>query len=145
MPPMQWVWFAALVFFVVLEAATSALVSLWFVGGALTALIAALCDAPLWSQCVLFFAVSVLLLLSLRPLLRRYFNPKHIATNAQGHIGKITVVHERIDNLQNTGSIRLAGVEWSARSTDGSVLEVGTIVRVTGIDGIKLCVSRAEE
>ena len=45
MPPMEWIWLAALVIFAILEAATSTLVSLWFIGGSLTAMIAALCGA----------------------------------------------------------------------------------------------------
>lgn len=145
MPPMQWVWLAALVVFLLLEASTSALVSLWFVGGALAALIAALCGGEFWLQCVLFFAVSVLLLLCLRPLLRRFYEPRRVATNAQSIVGKTTIVRERIDNLQNTGVVRLSGVEWSARSANDTILEEGTVVRVVGIDGIKLRVERAEE
>ena len=50
MPPMEWIWLAALVFFAVIEAVTSALVSLWFIGGALVSMIAALLGAPIWLQ-----------------------------------------------------------------------------------------------
>ena len=144
MPPMEWIWLGAIVVFAVLEASTSAMVSLWFVGGSLAALIAALCGAELWLQGALFLLVSALLLMSLRPLARKYLTPKRIATNARSNIGKEAVVTEQIDNLRGTGALRLGGVEWSARSVDDSVIDAETVVEVVEIQGVKLCVKRAE-
>ena len=66
---MEIIWLALLIVFAITEGVTVALVSIWFMGGALAALIAALCGAELWVQVVLFFAVSILLLLCLRPLI----------------------------------------------------------------------------
>ena len=68
MPPMEWIWLAALVLFAIVEASTATLVSVWFIGGALTAMIAALLNGPLWLQIVLFFGVSAAMLLLVRPL-----------------------------------------------------------------------------
>lgn len=144
MPPMEWIWLGAIVVFAVLEASTSAMVSLWFVGGSLAALIATLCGAELWLQCALFLLVSALFLMSLRPLARKYLTPKRVATNARSNIGKEAVVTEQIDNLHGTGALRLGGVEWSARSVDDSVIEAETVVEVVEIQGVKLCVKRAE-
>ena len=45
MSEMAWVWLAALVIFAIVEASTVTLVSIWFVGGSLAALIAALLGA----------------------------------------------------------------------------------------------------
>ena len=142
---MLWIWLAALVIFAILEVSTSALVSVWFIGGALVALIAALLEAPIWLQLVLFFAVSAALLLLLRPLAKKYLTPRKISTNARSNIGKTAVVTETVDNLQGKGAVRIAGVRWSARSTDDSVLEKGTLVRITEIQGVKVCVEKAEK
>ena len=49
-----------------------------------------------------------------------------------------------IDNLTATGQVKLNGMEWSARSTSGNTLEVGTKVRVDKIEGVKVFVSPAE-
>lgn len=141
---MEIVWLVLLIVFAVAEGVTVALVSIWFMGGALAALIAALCGAELWLQVVLFFAVSILLLLGLRPLSRRLLRQKKVATNADSNIGKEAVVTERIDNLQGRGAVRISGVEWSARSADGSEIEKGAVVRVLRIEGVKVCVERAE-
>lgn len=68
---MEVLWLALLIVFAVLEASTVSLVSIWFMGGALTALIAALCGAEIWLQIILFFVVSIALLLCLRPLSKK--------------------------------------------------------------------------
>ena len=137
---MEIIWLALLIVFAIAEGVTVALVSIWFMGGALAALIAALCGAELWVQVVLFFAVSILLLLCLRPLSKRLIKQKKVATNAD----KEAVVTERIDNLQGIGAVRISGVEWSARSADGSEIEKGAVVRVLRIEGVKVCVERAD-
>lgn len=141
---MEIIWLALLIVFAITEGVTVALVSIWFMGGALAALIAALCGAELWVQVVLFFAVSILLLLCLRPLSKRLIKQKKVATNADSNIGKEAVVTERIDNLQGSGAVRISGVEWSARSADGSEIEKGAVVRVLRIEGVKVCVERAD-
>lgn len=141
---MEIIWLALLIIFAITEGVTVALVSIWFMGGALAALIAALCGAELWVQVVLFFAVSILLLLCLRPLSKRLIKQKKVATNADSNIGKEAVVTERIDNLQGSGAVRISGVEWSARSADGSEIEKGAVVRVLRIEGVKVCVERAD-
>ena len=141
---MEIIWLALLIVFAITEGVTVALVSIWFMGGALAALIAALCGAELWVQVVLFFAVSILLLLCLRPLSKRLIKQKKVATNADSNIGKEAVVTERIDYLQGSGAVRISGVEWSARSADGSEIEKGAVVRVLRIEGVKVCVERAD-
>ena len=145
MPPMEWIWLAALVFFAVIEAVTSALVSVWFIGGALVSMIAALLGAPIWLQFVLFFAVSAILLLLLRPLAKKYLIPNQTATNAGSNIGKTAVVTERIDNLRGSGAVKIAGVEWSARSVSGEIMEEDTLVRIKAIEGVKVCVEPIKE
>ena len=142
---MQWVWLAALIGFLILEACTSALVSVWFVGGALVSLIASLCSAPLWLQIVLFVAVSAALLMSLRPFAKKILSPVKTVTNARSNIGKIAVVTETIDNLHGKGAVKIGGIFWSARSTAENVIEEGALVRIVEIEGAKVCVECAEE
>ena len=142
---MEVLWLGLLIVFAVLEASTVSLVSIWFMGGALTALIAALCGAEIWLQVVLFFAVSIALLLCLRPLSKKLLKKKKVATNADSNIGKTAVVTEAIDNLRGTGAVKISGVEWSARSVDDSVLEKDAVVRILRIEGVKVCVERAEK
>lgn len=144
MPPMEWIWLVAIVVFAVAEASTAALVSLWFIGGSLAGLIVALCNGPLWLQFTLFVAVSALLLLALRPLMRNRLNRNLTATNAERNVGQIAIVTEAIDNVRALGAVRLSGVEWSARSVDGSDIPADTPVRVVRVESTKLIVERTE-
>ena len=138
---MEFLWLALIVVFAVIEGATTALTTVWFIGGALAALAAALLHAELWLQITLFFAVSVVLLAALRPLVKKYLRPRTVRTNAAGNIGREAIVTEAIDNLHETGAVRLSGVEWTARSADGSPVAAGTVVRIDAIEGVKLIVT----
>ena len=99
---MEFLWLALIVVFAVIEGATTALTTVWFIGGALAALAAALLHAELWLQITLFFAVSVVLLAALRPLVKKYLRPRTVRTNAAGNIGREAIVTEAIDNLHET-------------------------------------------
>ena len=55
------VWAAAMVIFAIAEAATANLVSLWFVGGSLAALITELLGGSIWVQLAVFLVVSGIL------------------------------------------------------------------------------------
>lgn len=134
---MPWVWLAAIVAFAAAEAATNALVSLWFVGGSLAALIAALCKGPLWLQAGLFVVVSAALLFSLRPLVRKYAVPRTQPTNASANIGKRVVVTEDIDALRGSGAVKLSGVVWAACTEDGATVPAGTVVEIVGLEGAR--------
>ena len=68
------VWTGAIILFGVVEAVTAGLVCIWFVAGALVALIAAFLGATLAIQIVLFLAVSAAALALTRPVLRKITN-----------------------------------------------------------------------
>jgi membrane protein implicated in regulation of membrane protease activity len=76
--------------------------------------------------------------------MKRFTNRKGVATNADRNIGRTAVVKERIDNLAATGAVQLDGVVWTARSTDGSVIEAGEAVTVRAIEGVKLLVEAVD-
>ena len=142
--PMNIWWLAALVIFAVAEAVTVNLISIWFAGGALAALIAAGLSAPLWLQIVLFLVVSGVLLALVAPWARKASRVNSVATNADRHIGRQALVTEEINNLQESGAIRLDGVIWTARSESGEVIPAGTTITVKRIAGVKAYVEPAK-
>jgi len=139
------VWFALLIIFLVAEGSTVTLVSIWFALGSLIAMVAALLGGPIWLQVLLFLGVSAALLALLRPLVRKYIKPKVTATNADSLIGSRGYVTETVDNLASTGQVKLGAMPWTARSTDGSPISEGTLVRVDRIEGVKVFVSPVPE
>lgn len=138
------IWLVLLVVFLIVEAFTVATVSLWFAGGALAALVVALVSGPVWLQAALFLAVSAVLLACLRPLVRKHFTPKIHSTNVDAVVGKRGYVTVSIDNDAASGTVKLGGMEWTARSADGKRIEAGTLVEVCRIEGVKAIVSPAE-
>jgi membrane protein implicated in regulation of membrane protease activity len=134
-------WLVGLVLFLMAEAATVAVVSLWFAAGSLVAMVAAILGAPFWLQGLLFGGVSVALLLLLRPILKKYFTPRLTKTNVDAVIGMQGFVTVPIDNLHATGTVKLNGMEWTARSTSGASIPEGTLVRVDKVEGVKAFVT----
>lgn len=141
MNPMATMWLVLLILFLVAEGATAAITTVWFAAGALVAMLAALTGGPLGLQIFLFVAVSIGLLLALRPLLKKYITPKKVRTNVDSVIGTQGVVLETIDNLAGTGRVKLGGLEWSARSGSGEVIPEGAVITVEKIEGVKVFVT----
>ena len=135
-------WFVLFLLFTVGEAVTVGLVSVWFAGGALVAMLAASLSAPLWLQITVFLAVSAVLIYFTRPIVKKLLSGKNKETNLDRIIGKTVIVSEKVDNDAQTGKCIIAGVSWSLRSDDGSVIEAGEKVTVDRVEGVKLIVKR---
>lgn len=134
------IWIALTVVFIIIEAATVQLTTVWFAIGAAVALVLDLCGLPLWVQIVVFVLVSVLALILSRPLLRRLRKKGATPTNADRNIGREGIVTERIDELAGTGRITISGISWAARSSDGSVIEKDSVVIAERIEGARMFV-----
>lgn len=137
------IWIAAVVVFGIAEAATAGLVSIWFVGGAGAALLAAVFGGPLWLQFVLFLGVSIVLLAVTRPLARRMLEKSITPTNADRVLAHTARVTETVDNLKPSGAVYIDGKTWTARSEDGTVLAKDTLAEVVRMEGVKLYVRAA--
>ncbi len=138
-------WLFLMVVFLVMEANTVSVVSLWFAAGALLSMVAAIFGAELWLQIVLFFGVSILLLILLAPFVRRYLRPRIVRTNVDAVVGEKGYVTEDINNLLPSGQVKLGGMYWTARSIADTPIEKGTLVQVVRIEGVKAFVKPVEE
>lgn len=136
---MQWIWLAAIVGFIIVEASTLSLVSVWFIPGAIAALILALCKAGIGWQIAVFIILSVGSLTFMRPVFKKMLRVKNVATNADSLIGEKCIVTEPVDNIKAIGAVRIRGQIWTARSTSDSItFAVGDVVTVASIAGVKL-------
>ena len=138
------VWLALLLFFAVAEAATIALVSIWFAAGALAALLATIFTNDIWIQILLFVVVSAVTMAVVRPLARKYVLPHRVPTNADRVIGREGVITQAVDNLAPAGVVVVAGMAWTARADSGENIPEGTVVTVKRIEGVKLFVAPAK-
>ena len=133
-------WLAVFVLLIVIELATMGLTTIWFAGGAVAGFIASMLGANVVIQAVVFFVVSIVLLIFTRPFAVRYINSNKTKTNIDGLIGQEALVLEEINNIRETGCARLEGKEWTARSVDDTVIPADTVVIVERIEGVKLIV-----
>ncbi len=133
-------WSVMIVVMIIIEANTFQFVSIWFAASSLVALICAIFEVPnsFLGQLIVFVIVSCLLLIATRPLVKKLKAKEHTPTNADIDIGKTALVIEDVDG--NSGRVKLNGVDWAARSADGSSFEKGSNVTVEKIDGAKLIV-----
>ena len=141
MDPIMWLGILAVL--LVIEGLTTALTTIWFAGGALAAAIACGLGAGVVTQLLLFFCVSLALLFFTRPAAMKLLNKNTEKTNANSLLGKSAVVIQEINDLAQTGQVRINDIEWMARTSDDSMtIPVGTVVVIKVIRGVKLIVEK---
>ena len=125
----------------IIEGLTTELTTIWFAGGALAAAVAAGFGAGIVPQLLLFFAVSLVLLFFTRPVALKLMNKDTEKTNVNSFPGKTAVVIQKIDNLAQTGQVRINDIEWLARTPDDNVtIPEGTVVVIKEVHGVRLIV-----
>lgn len=145
MNDMFWFWLTVAVIMAVIEGITPALVTIWFMFGALAAMVLSIFVQSFAVQFAVFAGVSAVLLIFTRPLVKKIFRKtKTVYTNADRIIGQEGVVTEEISNLENKGQITVLGQVWSAKSQDGSIIPSDKTVTVCSIHGVKAIVKIKE-
>ena len=126
MEQMEIIWLALTAVLLIIEIATLGLTTIWFAAGALAAFFAALLGMNQGIQIGVFVVVSVVLLFFTRPW---------------ALVGKTARVIVDINNLKSQGQVVINGLEWTARSSDDTVVfKTGDAVTIVGIEGVKLIV-----
>jgi membrane protein implicated in regulation of membrane protease activity len=92
-------------------------------------------DWPIWADGAVFLVVSVLLLVLVRPALRRRLTPAPTETTGIKALeGKSALVLDRV--ARHEGQVKLDGEVWTARPFNvDDVYEPGDLVTVMHIDG----------
>jgi len=137
-------WLTAAIILVIVEICTASFGSICFaIGAGFSALVAGLGGGVVW-QILVFFAVSLLTFIFLRPVVIRWLEgkSKEVKTNADALIGRKGIVSERIDASQHLGRVAIDGDDWKAVSIDGSFIEKGTSVEIVNRDSLILTVKR---
>ena len=134
-------WFVTFVVLLFIELATVNLVSIWFAVGAIVAMITAYFVDSVMIQTFVFIIVSLVTLLIIKPVVKKFKINKVEATNLDRVIGKTGVVTKEI-SASNYGEVKVLGSVWTAVSDE--VIESGTKVVVKKIDGVKLLVNKEE-
>lgn len=139
-------WLIVFILLIGAELATLQLVSIWFAVGAIGALVASLFGAGIEIQLVIFIAISLILLILVKPATSRIMKKHVTKTNVDSLIGQTGKVTSLINNLNGYGTVIVRGQEWTAASVeDHVVIDVGTTVVIRRISGVKLIVEAKKE
>ena len=134
------IWLILLVVLVAGEAITVGLTFIWFAAGALGGLLVSVLGGAVWLQVVVFLILSAVTLVLVRPAAAKLLTPGISPTNADRVLSQIALVTEEIDNIAETGQVKLFGQVWTARSDSGEVIPAQSRVRILRIEGVKVFV-----
>ena len=144
------IWIICAVVFIVIEAIVSGLVTIWFtIGGAVAAALAA-GGAPIPAQVVVFFAVSLVLLIFTRPILSKKLKVGREKNYTEQLEGKPGLVVEAIEPFKS-GQVKVGGILWTAvGETEHFAAPAGINIEIVRVEGVKLIVkeytgSKSEE
>ncbi len=133
-------WLCAMVVFLIIEAATSSLVSVWFAIGALAAAICTYFGMGVSYAMVVFAVVSAVSLVIFKKFYKKNIMPEHKPTNADRVIGAKGIVKTKVDPVLSCGTVEVLGSLWSAKADEA--LEEGSMIEVVAIEGVKLLVKK---
>lgn len=139
------IWAIGIIAFIVLEAVTYQLVSVWFAMGAVGGIIASALGATFTVQMIIFIALSVVFLIALRPVSMKVLKARGAKTNIDGLIGKEVLITKDIDNINGAGEGKINGMTWSVRSLDNAKIPANTTAVVEKVEGVKLIVTKKGE
>jgi membrane protein implicated in regulation of membrane protease activity len=134
-------WIICAVIFAILEGVVSGLVTIWFTIGGAAAAISAI-GAPIPMQIVVFFAVSIVLLIFTRPILVKRLKLGREKNYTEQLEGKPGLVVEDIKPF-SSGQVKVRGIVWTAvGEADAFSANSGEQVEIVGVEGVKLIVRK---
>ena len=137
------IWLIIAVVCGLIEAGTIALVSVWFVIGAVVSFFMALIfPEGILLQIFVFILFSILSLVFIRPVAKKYVDKYTKGGNINSKVNKTGVVIQEIKKGEK-GRVKIGDVEWLAISNED--ISRGTKVRITNVDGNTLFVEKVEE
>ena len=145
---MIWVWLSIAIALLIVEVCTTDLISIWcaIAAGITTIIVAIFPKIPIPWQILIFVVLCAILLVLTKKYVNRFLaRTKDQATNLELYYEKTAVVVEEIDNVKETGAVKINGLIWTARSEDNDVIEKDAVVIFKKISGNKAIVKRKGE
>jgi membrane protein implicated in regulation of membrane protease activity len=135
-------WIIVAVALAVIEGFTLGLVTIWFTIGAAAAVAVTFAGGDVILQIIVFFAVSLILLLFTRPILVKKLKVGREKNNIELIEGKIGLVTETIGPF-DSGLVKVNGIVWTAIGEEPEfAADKGAEVEVVRVEGVKLIVKK---
>jgi len=132
------IWIILGIGFMIVEILTQSFFFASLTAGAFVASIVAYYHGQITEQVIGLSVGTLIVFLTVRPILARLQakkgDNKKIGIDAM--IGRRVTVVEEIDNLQQTGRIKVGAEEWKACSADQRVIGKGSVVVIEKIEGV---------
>ena len=140
-----WIWVAVVAVSLVVEFTTMEMVSLWTAIGGIIALVLAALDVCVEAQLIVFFIISIVLVLTLRKVALKY-----LLKNSDTKTGTDRIVgnsYKLITSITDDepGTLKVNDIIWWAKSKDGAPISAGNVVEVVELKGNKLIVKIKED
>ena len=135
----HWIWVGLTVLFVIIEALTLGLTTIWFALAAFVMIFLSFLPIPFVFQFIIFLAISAVLLIFTRPIALKKFKTGSVKTNVESLVGMNALVTKEIGEFDR-GEVKLNGQIWTARSENSSVIKEGTKCEVVRIEGVQAIV-----
>lgn len=137
-----YIYLAVTVISLIVEFVTVEVVSVWFAGGGLVALILSLFNIDWYITIPTFIVVSFLMILLFRRIVIKRLSKEDFKLNADSAIGKDFALLSDITEEQS-GTIKINGVIWNVVLSDENITaKKGEKVRVLDIKGNKFLVKK---
>ena len=139
---MGFYWLIAIFSFLIIEALTLNLVTIWFAFGSLCAFISTYFTDNIIIQLIVFIIASTLSLIITRPIFNKYVKNNIEKTNIDRVTGKTGIALTNIEPLKN-GRVKVDGKDWMAASEEK--IKKDEKVYVLKIEGAKVIVKKKED
>ncbi len=133
-----WMIFAALM--IIGEIFTAGFFILWFGVGAIAASLMAVFGLGTGWQLGVFVVVSLVLVMVSRKFADKISKPQPDGIGADRFVGQKAVVLQEINNIANTGTVRLGKEEWRAESNNDENIPAKATVEILETSGTHLVV-----
>ena len=133
-------WIICAIIFAVIEGIVSGLLTIWFTIGGAAAAGAAAAGAPIPAQVIVFFAVSIILLIFTRPIMVKKLKIGREKNYTEQLEGKPGLVVEALAPF-SSGQVKVGGIVWTAvGEADEFTAPAGSKVEIVRVEGVKLIV-----
>ena len=139
---MSWyMWLMVIILLALVEVMTINLTTIWFVISGIVALILSFFIDSFIIQFSVFVILGVILLITTKPILKKFIKVNNEKTNLDRVIGMKGVVTSKIEPL-SVGEVKVDGKKWTAYAD--KKIDKDEIVKVLKIDGVKIKVEKVE-
>lgn len=140
---LPWLWVAITLICIIIEVFSFSLTTIWFACGALITTLFSLTKMPFYWQLLIFVLSSLILLLCTRPFVVKKLRIKRVATNSDAIIGKTALVTQTV-SAQKKGTIKVGGLEWTAKCAEDDEIQEGCECTVCAIEGVTAVVKKRD-